>query len=126
MSSLYINVTDRRPIWEQLTTQVKELVLCGAMAPGEQLPSVRTLAGELAINPNTIQKAYAELERCGVAYSVAGRGCFISQDPTGLFRENRERIGDEARKLFSSGRDMGMDKGAFIRLLDDVYGEEKT
>ena len=66
MSSLSIDLKDRRPIYEQLIDQIMDLVLHGVMQPGEQLPSVRALAGELAINPNTIQKAYAELERQGI------------------------------------------------------------
>lgn len=122
MSSFYIDPSDRRPIWEQLAEQVKGLVLHGVMMPGEQLPSVRVLAGELAINPNTIQKAYAELERQGVTYSVAGRGCFVSQDPTKLIEENSADILTQVRAWLDKGFAAGMPKETFSGLLDDIWG----
>ena len=66
MSVITVDTLSRRPIYEQLIDNVKKSVLCGTLAPGEQMPSVRALAVELAVNPNTIQKAYAELERLGI------------------------------------------------------------
>ena len=123
MSSVYIDPSDRRPIWEQLAEQVKGLVVHGVMMPGEQLPSVRVLAGELAINPNTIQKAYAELERQGVTYSVAGRGCFVSRDPARLIEENTADILAHSRRWLDRGHAAGMPKETFSRLLDDIWGD---
>ena len=66
MSVISVDTRDRKPIYEQLTDNIKSLVLRGILKPDEQLPGVRTLAVELAINPNTISKAYAELERGGI------------------------------------------------------------
>ena len=75
---LTIDLQSRQPIYEQLIYRMSELVALGALAPGEQLPSVRALARDLGINPNTVQKAYQELERRGVICSVAGKGSFIA------------------------------------------------
>ena len=66
MSLIYVDLRSRRPIFEQIVDAVRDLALRGLMQPDEHLPSVRALAAELAINPNTIQKAYGELERQGV------------------------------------------------------------
>lgn len=92
---IQVDVKDRKPIWEQLVENIKTLVVCGAMHPDEQLPSVRALAGELAINPNTIQKAYAELERCGVVYSIPGRGSFVTSQPDRVTELHRKQLMDE-------------------------------
>ncbi len=75
---ILIDYKDTRPIYEQIVERYKTLILKGALQPDEQLPSVRNLAMELSINPNTIQKAYTELERQGFIYTVKGRGNFVS------------------------------------------------
>ncbi|MCI8359117.1 MAG: GntR family transcriptional regulator [Lachnospiraceae bacterium] len=75
---IIIDYKDTRPIYEQVAEKFKALILKGAMQADEQMPSVRSLAMELSINPNTIQKAYTELEREGFIYTVKGRGNFIS------------------------------------------------
>lgn len=124
MSSLTIDLKDRRPIYEQLIDQIMDLVLHGIMQPGEQLPSVRALAGELAINPNTIQKAYAELERRGITYSVPGRGSFVSADLDVVTDEHKNRIVREARALFEEARATGMCAQDFLPLIGQVWKEE--
>ena len=73
-----IDYQDPRPIYEQITEKYKLLILKGVLSPDEQMPSVRKLAMELSANPNTVQRAYAELERQGVIYTVKGRGSFVS------------------------------------------------
>ena len=70
----------RQPIYEQVIEQVEQLVASGALHPGDQLPSVRALSQTLSANPNTLQKAYAELERRGVTVSSPGNGRYISKD----------------------------------------------
>ena len=69
-----LDVRSRKPIYEQLVDKLKELIMNEILKPDEQLPSVRTLAQELTINPNTIQKAYRELEAQGFIYSLKGKG----------------------------------------------------
>lgn len=71
-----INYRDPRPIYEQIMDSMRKLIISGSVAPDERLPSVRELAQQLAINPNTIQRAYRELEQEGYIYSVPGKGNF--------------------------------------------------
>ena len=73
---LHLNYRDGRPIYEQVKDGLRRLLVTGAIPPGDKLPSVRQLASQLAINPNTIQKAYESLEAEGYVYSVAGKGSF--------------------------------------------------
>ncbi len=75
---LQLNYRDVRPIYEQVRDGLRRLVVTGAIAEGEKLPSVRSLASQLAINPNTIQRAYEALEGEGYLYSVQGKGSFAS------------------------------------------------
>lgn len=71
-----INYRDSRPIYEQIVDELRSMIIAGVFAPDEKLPSVRELAQQLAINPNTIQRAYRELEASGYLYSVPGKGNF--------------------------------------------------
>lgn len=87
-----IDYKDRKPIYEQLIENIKDLVIKGILKRDDQLPSVRQLASDLAINPNTIQKAYTELERQGVTYSLKGRGCFIASNIDVLREDQRESL----------------------------------
>lgn len=73
-----LNYRDSRPIYEQVKDGLRRLVMTGALQPGEKLPSVRALASQLAINPNTIQRAYEALEAEGYLYTVSGKGSFAS------------------------------------------------
>ena len=74
---IMLDYKDTRPIYEQVVEKFQTLILKGVLEPDEQLPSVRSLAVELSINPNTIQRAYGELERQGFIYTVKGRGGFV-------------------------------------------------
>ncbi len=73
-----INYRDPRPIYEQIVDELRKMIISGVFAADEKLPSVRILAQQLAINPNTIQRAYRELELSGYIYSVAGKGNFAA------------------------------------------------
>ncbi|MBM6870451.1 GntR family transcriptional regulator [Pseudoflavonifractor phocaeensis] len=74
-----LDYRDARPIYEQVKDGLRHLMVCGAIAPGEKLPSVRALAASLAINPNTIQRAYEALEQEGYLQAVPGKGCFAAR-----------------------------------------------
>lgn len=87
---LGINYRDGRPIYEQVVDEIEHMVVHGVLEPDSQLPSVRQMAAELSINPNTIQRAYSELESRGVIYSVKGKGNFVSPNAAAL-RERRLR-----------------------------------
>lgn len=83
-----IDLQSRIPIYEQLYKKVVELVLKGELKAGDKLPSVRELAKNLGVNPNTVSKAFQLLERDNVIYSLAGRGSFISNINTDTVKEN--------------------------------------
>ncbi|MDR1412487.1 MAG: GntR family transcriptional regulator [Actinomycetes bacterium] len=84
-----------RPAWQQVADELCRLVATGALGADEQIPSVRTLALELAINPNTIQKAYTSLEAAGITYAVAGVGRFVSPDARGIIAtRGQERLAE--------------------------------
>ncbi len=87
----YVDTASRLPIYQQLTQQIREAVVRGSLQPGERLPSVRQLSAELVINPNTVSRAYVELERGGILVSQAGRGMFVAQPGTDLTRSARKR-----------------------------------
>ena len=90
-----IDALSRQPVYEQIVEQMERFVLTGIMRPGDQMPSVRSLSAELSINPNTIQKAYSELDRRGILTSVPGRGCFVSSKaPEELSRLMRGKLTD--------------------------------
>lgn len=67
-----------KPLHEQITQRIKDLIICGALAPDDQLPSVRELSVDLTVNPNTVQRAYKTLEAEGVIYSIRGKGNFVA------------------------------------------------
>lgn len=87
---LTLNYRDAKPIYIQIKDGLKKLMISGALGSDEKLPSVRELAGTLAINPNTIQRAYRELEAEGYLYSMPGKGTFVSPDVQG--DEDRKEI----------------------------------
>ncbi len=86
-----LNYRDARPIYEQVKDGLRHLVVTGALQAGDKLPSVRALASNLAINPNTIQRAYESLEQEGYLYSVQGKGSFAAPQ-TDVNRDRRERL----------------------------------
>ena len=75
---ILLDYRDSRPIYEQVQDGLRKLMVSGVLQEGEKLPSVRALAGQLAINPNTIQRAYEALEREGYVYSIGGKGSFVA------------------------------------------------
>lgn len=89
-----IDPLSRQPVYEQIIQQVERFVLSGVISPGSQLPSVRGLSVSLSINPNTIQKAYNDLERRGILCTVPGKGCFVTQQaPEALKQQKRAQVG---------------------------------
>ena len=109
---IILDYKDRRPIYEQVAEKLEELMLLGVLGENEPLPSVRSLAMELSINPNTIQRAYAELERQGYSYTVKGKGSFVAENS--VMKEKRKKdlliqvseVIDEAIRLGISGEEI--------------------
>ena len=118
-----INYRDNRPIYEQIKDSIRRLVVSGGIQPGDRLPSVRELAGQLAINPNTIQRAYRELESEGYIYSVAGKGSFAgvrSDIDTG----RRDELIRELKKAAAELRYLGVTSDELKRIIDG--GEQSS
>lgn len=111
---IHINFQDSRPIYEQIVDGYKHLILAGVLEQDERMPSVRALAVELSTNPNTVQKAFMELEREGFIYSVRGRGNFVKGNDTLLEKKQEEMIEDLA-KLLVEARELGLDQETMIR-----------
>ncbi len=124
MPVIMIDYRDHRPIYEQIVERFKDLILKGALEAHSQLPSVRTLAMDLSINPNTIQRAYAELERQGYIYSVKGKGNFIAAGDL-IFREKQAEIFQRLEQLAKEAQGIKIPKDKIIAIIDDSYGEER-
>ena len=124
MPVIIIDYRDHRPIYEQIIDRFRELILKGALEPDSQLPSVRNLAIELSINPNTIQRAYAELERQGYIYSMKGKGNFIAANQQ-LFQEKRKDLFNNFEKLVKAAKGMGISKEQLVIIVNDGYREGK-
>ena len=121
---LQLNYRDSRPIYEQVKDGLRKLVISGAIAPDEKLPSVRSLASSLAINPNTIQRAYEALEREGYVYTVAGRGTFAApQSDVGAERRGKllADFAEAARELLY----LGVSPNQLKAHLDTIAKEEE-
>lgn len=109
---IILDYKDRRPIYEQVIEKLEELMLLGVLKENEPLPSVRSLAMDLSINPNTIQRAYSELERRGYIYVIKGKGSFVAESRA--MKENRKQevliqvseIIDEAIRLGISDQEI--------------------
>ena len=113
---IQLNYRDPRPIYEQIKSELKRLILTQALAPGEKLPSVRELAAQLAINPTTIQRAYRELDAEGYTVSIAGRGSFVA-DIAVISRQKRQQETDRFLQAAQSMRKLGFTTQELIVLL---------
>lgn len=121
---IFIDYQDRRPIYEQIVEKFQILILRGVLEADTQMPSVRKLAVDLSINPNTIQKAYAILEQQGYIYSVKGRGNFVSGGEQ-LLLEKRKAYWQEFDEMVGKGRQIGIKWEEFAARLEK-YGREET
>lgn len=102
-----LDYRDARPLYEQIADKFQTLILKGVLEPNSRMPSVRSLAVELSINPNTIQRAYSELERMGFLYTVKGRGNFVAYDDS-LREVRRQEILKKLDALAAEAREFGM------------------
>jgi GntR family transcriptional regulator len=115
-----LDMRSRKPIYEQLVDKLKELIINDILKTDEQLPSVRTLAQELTINPNTIQKAYRELEVQGFIYSVKGKGSFVNPIDIKKDTEKMKSVKKELGKLILEALYLGIPADDLIKLIKDL------
>lgn len=98
---LQLDFRSRMPVYEQLTEKIKELIVHNVLKSDAQLPSVRELAMELTVNPNTIQKAYRELEHQGYIYSIQGKGSFVTPTEKIDNSRRREELLEQLKKVIA-------------------------
>ena len=113
-----LDYQDSRPIYEQIVENFKMQIFKGILREGDQMPSVRSLAVELSTNPNTVQKAYAELERQGFIYTVKGKGNFVKGDVL-LVEKKKNELVQKIVELFTEAHEIGLS-------LDELVTEIKN
>lgn len=118
-----VDLKSRKPIYEQICDSIKQLVLTGALKPDDRLPAVRKLAVDLAINPNTIQKAYMMLEAQSIVYSIPGKGSFVSSEAENLTNVRRAEILNQLKTLVRESRHLGIAENEISSLTAQVFAE---
>lgn len=121
-----INIDPRssQPIYEQIIYQVKENIIKGIMLPGDKLPSIRQLASMILANPNTISKAYQELDRMGVIETVRGKGTFIRMDyKMKADDEKMDQIKEALKKIIVEMHYMGVSRKEMDQKVEEIYEE---
>ena len=119
---ILIDYSDKRPIYEQIAARFEALIVSGVMEADEKLPSVRTLAVELSINPNTIQRAYMELEKDGFIYKVKGKGNFVKRDEELMGRQKEKLLKGLEEQAFACVQ-QGVKKQEILNCIEKVTGE---
>ena len=121
---LQIDYRDHSPIYEQIKEKMKELIIKGILKPDERIPSVRELAQSLTKNPNTIQKAYRDLEEKSYIYSIRGKGSFVS--PVGQWLDDKklDELYQSFDKLVSEMILFGADREQVISRVESIYRQE--
>ena len=114
------------PIYTQLIQQVKVGIVTGAFPPGDRLPSVRDLATEAGVNPNTMQRAMAELERDGLVYSQRTAGRFVTEDNTMINQAKRSLAERHVKTFLEAMLRLGFRREEIINLIESELGEEGT
>lgn len=119
---ILLDYRDKRPIYEQVVEKLEHLIVSGALEENTKMPSVRSLGMELVVNPNTIQRAYTQLEQKGYLYTVAGRGSFVA--PESEWREGKkEKVLDEWRLATGKAKEAGLTEDVLTLELHRIYGE---
>lgn len=113
-----LNYRDSRPIYEQIKDGLKKLIVTGGLAADERLPSVRALATQLSINPNTIQRAYNELEGEGYIYSIPGKGSFAAAN-AGADENRKRELLNKVREILAELRYLGVSRQELQDLIEE-------
>lgn len=119
-----LDYRDKRPIYEQVVEKLEKLIVCGALESNARMPSVRSLAMELSVNPNTIQRAYAQLEQDGYLYTIVGRGNYVTCEAE--WKKGRiQAVLKEYEEVVTKARETKVPKGELIALLDRIYPQKE-
>lgn len=121
---LKIDPRSSTPIYEQIELGIKELILKGGLKSNDKLPSVREMSTILTINPNTISKAYGELERDGIIETLRGKGTFVTDNFKGKVDEKKmDYIQGELKKIILEANYGGISKEEFLKLVLKIFSE---
>jgi GntR family transcriptional regulator len=115
-----LDLRSRKPVYEQLVEKIIELIISNVLKPDQQLPSVRILSGELTINPNTIQKAYRELEHRGYIYSLPGKGSFVRSAVDGDNSARLNNLKTQLSKILSEMLYLGVPRDEIIATIENL------
>ncbi len=121
---LHLDYSDHRPLYEQIKEKLKELIIGGILKEHDKIPSVRELALSLAINPNTIQKAYKDLENEGYIYSQKAKGSFVSPREAAADEKDLSAIEQSLVSLVKELKFLGESKEEIITLIENLYKED--
>lgn len=121
-----VDVMSRVPVYEQIIKQVEEQVLTGILKEGDKLPSVRSLSVKLSINPNTIQKAYTELDRRQLIITIPGKGSFISEKAIEVVGANSREKMTELNKIIRELALAGVTKEEIINNIEEVFNNTEV
>ena len=117
---ILLDYRDKRPIYEQVGEKLERLIVSGGLEPLTKMPSVRSLAMELSVNPNTVQRAYAQLEQDGYLYTVSGRGSFVTAESD--WRENKQgKVLREWKNVTIQAREAGLSMEQLSEQLLRIY-----
>ncbi len=116
-----LDYSDRRPLYEQIKSKIRELIISGALAEHEKIPSVRELAVTLAINPNTIQKAYRDLEAEGYIYSQRSKGSFVSPRAEGMSGQRADELKYSLGTVLHELKFLGVTKDEIMNEINKYY-----
>lgn len=117
-----LDLQSRLPIYEQLYKSITQMAALGVLEKGRPLPSVRSLAQELGINPNTVQKTYSMLERDGIIATVPGKGSFLSEDVSALEKQ-KKLVCEQLRSAVQGALECGMTKEEIITQVKETFSE---
>jgi len=117
-----LDMQSRKPIYEQLKEQILRLTMLGVLSADEKLPSVRSLARDVGINPNTVQKAYQELERDGIIYIVGGKGSFVAGNDEGVHLRRQKAL-DEVAAAVRQACDSGCSEEEILQRVRESIKE---
>lgn len=126
MQYITVDLRDRKQLYEQLIDNIRKLILSGEITAGDKLPSVRALAKELCINPNTIQKAYNELERQGVILTLPGRGSVVLAETGDLRKEQLVITEDALTGIAREAVSTGITEDEFLSLAQKAWDNSKN
>ena len=118
---LTLDPESKTPIYLQIVQEMKTLVMTGKLHPHGQIPSVRKTAKSLAVNPNTVQKAYAALEREGILYSVTGKGDFVADNAARIKEMRKQEIREMFQRVTREARDSGLWIDEIFSIVDEAY-----